>query len=136
MKYQLTFFERLKAGEDYERKDGYVVKNEWVTEAGPKEKTYAYCADTIYTESFLEHIKDVDLLYHESTYLDDNATKASERFHTTAKQAAQLALKANAGKLLLGHYSSKYRDIELFKVEAATVFENVEVSVEGETYDV
>lgn len=130
------FFERLKAGEDYERKDGYVVKNEWVTEAGPKEKTYAYCADTIYTESFLGHIKDVDLLYHESTYLDDNAVKATARFHTTAKQAAQLALKANAGKLLLGHYSSKYRDIELFKEEAETVFESVEVSVEGNTYEV
>lgn len=130
------FFERLKAGEDYERKDGFTVKNDWVTEAGPKAKKYAFCADTIYTDSFLKYIQDVDLLYHESTYLNSDAEKAAARFHTTAKQAAEIALKANAGKLLLGHYSSKYRELEEFKKEAEEIFEHVIASTEGETYEV
>lgn len=130
------FFDRLKAGEDYERKDGFVVKNEWVTETGPKEKSYAYCADTLYTDSFLEHIKDVDMLYHECTYLEESAEKAKARFHSTARQAAMMAKKANTGKLLLGHYSSKYREVELFKQEAEVVFSDVVASVEGETYEV
>ncbi|HTN47340.1 MAG TPA: ribonuclease Z [Flavipsychrobacter sp.] len=130
------FFERLKAGEDYERKDGILVKNEWVTESGPKAKKYAYCADTVYTDSFIEHIAGADLLYHESTYLHDNLEKAAARFHATALQAAELALKANAGRLLLGHYSSKYRDINEFEKEAATIFHNVVASVEGATYEV
>lgn len=130
------FFDRLKAGEDYECKDGFVVKNEWVTETGPKERSYAYCADTLYTGSFLEHIREVDLLYHECTYLEESIEKAKDRFHSTARQAAMIAQKAKAGKLLLGHYSSKYRDPELFKQEAETVFPNVIASVEGETYEV
>lgn len=130
------FFNRLKAGEDYERKDGFVVKNEWVTENAPKEKSYAYCADTIYTESFLGYIKNVDLLYHECTYLEESIEKAKDRFHSTARQAAMIAEKANAGRLLLGHYSSKYRDLEMFRQEAETFFPNVVASVEGKMYEV
>jgi ribonuclease Z len=108
------YYDKLKQGEDYERQDGTIVKNEWVTMEGPAPKSYAYCADSLYTESFLQHIKDVDMLYHESTYLDKDADKATARFHTTAKQAAQLAKLANVKQLLLGHYSSKYRDVEDF----------------------
>ena len=130
------FFDRLKAGEDYERKDGFVVKNEWVTDTGPKEKTYAYCADTLYTESFVEFIRDADMLYHECTYLDESAEKATLRYHSTARQAGLIARKANVGKLLLGHYSSKYRDLELFQTEAQAVFPNSMISREGETYEV
>lgn len=129
------FYDRLKQGEDYTDKEGRVVQNELVTEEGPKPKRYAFCADTIYTESFLEHISGVDLLYHESTYLSDNTERAASRFHSTAAQAAMIAQKAGAGRLLLGHYSSKYRDLTLFQNEAAPIFPNVIATEEGVAYE-
>lgn len=130
------YYDKLKQGFDYERKDGFVVKNEWVTEEGPSVKKYAYCADTVYTESFLQYIEGADTIYHESTYLEADAHKAKDRFHTTAIQAAQIALKAKAKQLLLGHYSSKYRDLELFRAEAETIFPNVQATIEGAAYEI
>ncbi len=129
------FYDRLKLGEDYEKKNGDIIKNEWVTEDGPVPKRYAYCADTIYTDSFLPHIKGVELIYHESTYLNDNLEKARERYHSTAAQAASIAVKAGAGKLLLGHYSSRYKELDGFRTEAAAVFPNVEVTKEGDVFE-
>ncbi len=129
------FYDRLKGGEDYIDKEGRVIQNEMVTEEGPKPKTYAFCADTIYTDSFLEHIRGVDLLYHESTYLADNTERAASRFHSTAAQAAMIAQRAGAKQLLLGHYSSKYRDISQFREEAAAIFPNVLASEEGAAYE-
>lgn len=130
------FYDRLKAGEDYERKDGEIVKNEWVTEDGPSPRRYAYCADTCYTESILPYIQNADTIYHECTYLHDEVEKAVARFHSTALQAGQLAVKANAKQLLLGHYSSKYRDIEPFREEAVAVFPNVQATLEGIAYEI
>jgi len=130
------FYDRLKHGEDYERADGFVVKNEWVTDRGPSPKKYAYCADTVFTESFLEHIAGADTIYHECTYLDADAEKAAVRFHSTAKQAAQIAKQAGAKQLLLGHFSSKYRELEPFREEAASVFPNVLVTTEGVAYEI
>ena len=130
------FFDRLKAGEQYTHKDGRIIHNEWVTTDGPPAKRYAYCADTLFTTSIIPYIKEVDLLYHESTYLQDNLEKAQARFHTTATQAAHLALEANVGKLLLGHYSSRYKEVEPFQLEAAAIFTNTTASIEGETYDI
>jgi ribonuclease Z len=130
-----SFYPRLKMGEDYTRKDGEVVKNELVTEDGPKDKTYAYCADTRYTLSYIEHIKGVDAMYHESTYLDDLRTRAEERFHSTALQAAELASLAGVQKLFLGHFSSKYQDLSVFHTEASSIFPDVTITVEGDTYD-
>ncbi len=129
------FYPRLKQGEDYTDKDGRVVQNELVTEPGPSPKRYAFCADTIYTDSFLEHIRGVDLLYHESTYLSDNTERAASRYHSTAAQAAMLAQKAGVGRLLLGHYSSKYRDLHLFQEEAQVIFPNSIASEEGAAYE-
>lgn len=130
------YYDKLKLGEDYEKQNGTVIKNEWVTTDGPAPKSYAYCADSVFTDSFLHHIKDVDTIYHECTYLEKDVEKAAARFHSTAKQAAQLAKMANAGQLLLGHYSSKYREIEPFQQEAAEIFENAVASMEGVTYDI
>jgi ribonuclease Z len=112
------------------------VKNEWVTTDGPPPKSYAYCADTLFTDSFVKHIKGADTVYHECTYMEKDADKAAARYHSTAKQAAQVAKMAEANKLLLGHYSSKYRDIEPFAEEAKEIFPNVYASMEGMTYDV
>jgi len=101
---------------------------------GKNSKSYAFCADTKYDESFLDKIHGYDLVYHESTYLDDQEAKAAERHHCTSSQAAQIAKRANAKKLLLGHFSSKYDDLSLFETEAKKVFPNTEVSKEGVTY--
>lgn len=130
------FYDRLKQGEDYERKDGTVVKNADVTIDGPSPKRYAYCADTLYTESFLPHIQGVDTIYHECTYLEADAAKATARFHSTAKQAAMIAKAAGAKQLLLGHYSSKYRELDPFRKEAAEIFPNVFTTLEGMAYEI
>lgn len=131
-----SFYPHLKQGEDYTRRDGFIVKNELVTEPGPKDKKYAYCADTRYTLSYLEHIKGVDAMYHESTYLDDLRERAIERFHSTALQAAELAKIAGVQKLFLGHFSSKYQDLSVFHTEASSMFPDVEITTEGVTYEI
>jgi len=130
------FYDRLKQGEDYETKTGDIIKNEWVTEDGPSPKKYAYCADTIFTDSFIDIIQGADTVYHECTYLEADVEKATARFHSTATQAAQIAKMANARQLLLGHFSSKYRDLEPFRAEASAVFPNVIVTTEGTAYEI
>jgi len=130
-----SFFDRLKWGEDYHN-NGQVVRNEWVTEPAPKPKSYGYCADTIYDASLAEKIKNVDLLYHETTYLKELAERAASRFHATTVQAALIAKKANARRLLIGHFSSKYDKLEIFEQEAREVFEATDLALEGVTYTV
>jgi len=131
-----AYYDQLKLGNDYERKDGFLVKNEWVTEDGPSPKKYAYCADTLFTDSFLPVIQGADTIYHECTYLEADADKAVARFHSTAKQAAEIAKRANAKQLLLGHFSSKYKDLDPFRQEAEVIFPNVQVSIEGSVYEI
>lgn len=128
------FYKRLQAGQDYLRKDHFLVQNEWVTEDGPGDRSYAYCADTRFTLSFLEDIRNVDVMYHESTYLDTEADLAALRYHTTAAQAGKLAKEADAKQLLLGHYSSRYKDILAFEQEAKLNFANTIASFEGLEY--
>lgn len=137
MKYGIApdHFESLKQGHDHTLPNGDVVKNEWVTEDGPSPKKYAYCADTAYTESYLPLIAGADAIYHEATYMEQDVEKATARFHSTATQAATIAKKAGVKKLLLGHFSSKYKELEQFKEEAATIFPDVTVTVEGMAYD-
>ena len=132
----LSFYENLRLGEDFVTTAGEIIKNEWVTEDAPRGRTYAYCADTRYTESIIPYIQGADMIYHESTYLDSLRDRANERFHTTAKQAGQIAQKANVKKLLLGHFSSKYDTLEEFELEAREVFPNSELALEGVTYKV
>lgn len=128
-------FERLKQGRDHVKENGEVVRNEWVTEKGPLPKKYAYCADTSYTESYIHFIEDADAIYHEATYLEQDIEKATARFHSTAIQAATLAKKAHVRKLILGHFSSKYKELEPFKEEAASIFPDVIIGIEGMVYD-
>jgi ribonuclease Z len=132
----LYFYENLKNGEDFVTSAGEILKNEWLTIEAPKGKTYAFCADTRYNESMIEHIKDVDMIYHETTYLDNFRERATERFHSTTKQAALIAQKAGVNKLLIGHFSSKYDTLEEFEAEAREVFPNTELALEGVTYKV
>lgn len=130
------FYDRIKAGEDYTRDDGFVVKNEWVTEEGPLPRKYAYCADTLATKSYLPYIMGADTIYHEATYTQDSMDKALARYHSTAGQAAQVAKAAGAHQLLLGHFSSKYRDLEPFLAEASVIFPNTIITQEGNAYEV
>ncbi len=136
MAIPVAFYENLKMGEDYIAPDGKIIYNALVTEEGPSPRKYAYCADTVFTESFLHIVKDADTIYHESTYLHEDSDKAIARFHTTALQAAQFAIMANANQLLLGHFSSKYKDLQPFHDEAAAIFPNVHVTVEGNVYEI
>ncbi len=131
-----TFFERLHMGEDFIDENDIVIKNELLTSPVPPAKTYAYCADTIYDEKLVEKIKNVDLLYHESTYLHALKEKAASRFHCTTIEAATIAKKAGVKKLLLGHFSSMYESLDDFKTEACSVFENTELALEGICYTV
>jgi len=131
-----SFYERLKNGEDYTKKDGMIIKNESVTTEGPKGKKYAFCADTKYDETIIPHIKDADMIYHETTYLDNLRERAEARFHSTSKQAALIAKKANVKKLLIGHFSSKYSTLEEFEQEAREVFLDTELALEGVAYKV
>ncbi len=130
------FYLNLKQGEDYVRPDGVIVKNELVTEDGPSPRKYAYCADTLFTDSFLDTVQGADTIYHECTYLEADKEKAAKRYHSTAAQAAELAKMAGASQLLLGHFSSKFRDLEPFREEASVIFPNTLVSIEGTSYEV
>ena len=131
-----AYYESLKLGNDYEKKDGSIVKNEWVTIANTPAKSYAYCADTIFDETLADKVKEVNLLYHETTYLKDLHERAALRFHCTTVQAATIAIKANAHKLLIGHFSSKYEALDLFIEETKEVFANTELAIEGVTFKV
>ena len=136
--YQIPFthYDALKDGADYIDEEGNTILNKWLTDDGTAPKKYAFCADTLFTTSFLEAVMDCDTLYHESTYLQVDESKAAMRFHSTAKQAAQFAVLAKTKKLLLGHYSSKYREVRVFEEEARSIFPNTFATIEGITYEV
>lgn len=135
-KYQIptAFYDKLKLGEDYETKEGDIIKNEWVTIANNPPNSYGFCADTIYDEELIPIVKNVSLLYHESTYLKDMNDRAALRFHATSEQAATIAKKAEVGKLIMGHFSSKYENLDTFLEEAKAVFDNSELAIEGVTF--
>ena len=129
-----SFFERLHLGEDFVGENNTIIKNELLTTAVSPPKTYAFCADTLYDERLINKIKNIDLLYHEATYLHALKQKAVSRFHSTSVEAATLAKKAQVKRLLLGHFSSRYETLDDFRSEASLIFENSEVAVEGTSY--
>lgn len=131
-----AFYDRLKNGEDYTRKDGTVIPNAWVTTDAPPGKTYAFCADTKYDESIIPEIRGADMIYHETTYLDNLRDRAELRFHSTTRQAAQIAKLAGVKKLLIGHFSSKYDTLEEFEAEAKEVFPETQLALEGVCYTI
>ncbi|MEZ4908880.1 MAG: ribonuclease Z [Saprospiraceae bacterium] len=127
---------KVKEGEDIILDDGTTVSNEKLILSEKKEYSYAYCSDTMYKSEIVPYISGVDLLYHESTYLSDMKMKARERFHSTTTEAAEIAKKANVGKLILGHFSSRYGKLDKFVEEASEVFENVELALEGSRFKI
>ncbi len=129
-------YHNIKAGKDYILSTGEVVLNEELTIDPPKPKSYAFCSDTAYKPSIVSIIKDVDLLYHEATFLKDREDLCEKTKHATAEQAASIANKANVEKLIIGHYSSRYSNLNDFKKEAQTVFKNVELAEAGNSYSI
>lgn len=127
-------YEQLHLGQDFVSPSNETIPNEILTIAAKPPKSYAYCADTAYCESISEKIKGVDMVYHEATYLHELEKKAAGRFHSTSKQAAQIAKKACAKRLILGHFSAMYDSLNPFQTEACEVFENTEISQEGVCY--
>ncbi|GAA4231305.1 ribonuclease Z [Postechiella marina] len=131
----VAYYRKLKQGFDVENEDGVLIDHKKVTQKGKKAQSYAFCSDTVYKEDIVPIIKDVDVLYHESTFLDQHAHLAPRTKHSTAKEAAIIAKKANVGTLLLGHYSTRYGDLKPFKDEAKKVFNNVELSEDGKVFE-
>lgn len=131
----VSYYRKLQQGYDVKNNEGILIKNESVTKRSVKPKSYAFCSDTVYNESIVSIINGSDVLYHESTFLEKNKKLAVPTKHSTAKQAAEIAKKANVGTLILGHYSTRYNDLEVFRTEAQTVFNNVELAEDGKTFE-
>jgi ribonuclease Z len=133
----VQYLKQLKEGHDIVDADGRILyAAAEYTEPGPTPRSYAYCSDTRYVEELVPQLQGVDLLYHEATFLEDNAQRAAEVYHTTARQAATIADKANVGRLLIGHFSSRYKQFELFLDEARAIFPETYLAEEGKTVNV
>lgn len=132
----VAMMKRIKEGEDFIKPDGSVIPNRMLTRDADPSVSYAHIGDTAYMPEIAEKIGNVDLLFHETTYLDDHEADAKERGHSTARQAAMMAKKAGAKRLLTGHYSSRYNDDSLFLEQAREVFPNVILNKEGLRIDI
>ena len=126
----------IKAGADWITEEGEVVPNSRLVAPAVSARSYAYCSDTRYIPSLYKRLLGVNTLYHESTYGDDSLLRAEKYWHSTARQAAQVARDAGVGKLLLGHYSSRYEDENVLLNEAREVFQNAFLTDEQDVFDV
>ena len=136
-RYNLSLSEivKIKQGENIQR-DGEIINNEELTYRPYKGRSYAFISDTAYSKKAAELISGVDILYHESTFLECDKITAKKTGHSTAQQAAKVAEIAKARKLLLGHFSARYKDELLFEEEAKKIFPNSEITSEGKTYSI
>jgi ribonuclease Z len=130
----VEYYSALKRGADYVAPDGKFFGNETLTVDSDAPKTYAYCSDTIYNEQYFKQINNSTMLYHEATFLNNMLDRAGETFHTTALQAAQIALNTNTKKLLIGHFSARYKTLNELLDEARSIFPNTELAIEGKTF--
>jgi len=136
--YSLTIAEiaRLKKGEDVTRDGGEVIRAEVVTHMPRKQASYAYCSDTAWFPKLASYVRGVDLLYHEATFSDESEALAVRTGHSTARHAATVAFDAGAGRLILGHFSARYRSPAILEEEARQVFPAAEAAFEGATYEI
>lgn len=132
--YKLTVDEimHLKKGSDLTLQNGTVIPNSSIITNKIKPRTYAFCSDTIYDERIIPFIANVDLLYHEATFMHNMLERAKQTHHTTALQAAVIAQKAGVKKMMIGHYSARYKDLEPLLAEAQSLFPDTILAVEGE----
>ena len=125
---------RIRNGSDLRLEDGTVIPNEELTYEPYQPRSYAFCSDTAFSNKVAEYVKDVDILYHEATFTDELKKMATQTGHSTARQAGKVARLANAKKLVLGHFSSRYKDYSVFLQEAKEEFPEVELGKEGKTF--
>lgn len=135
-KYNIPVYARkgIAEGKDFTNEEGELIENNILTTDPFKPKSYAFCSDTAYYEKISEYISKVDLLYHETTFLEKDKDKAKKTFHSTAKDAAKMALKLNASKMIIGHFSNRYAKLEWFLDEARPIFEETYIAEEGKEY--
>ena len=126
----------IKKGFAFTGKDGLIHPASELTTEPEKPRAYAYCSDTVCNWKYLDLITDVDLLYHEATFMHDMLERATETFHTTSLQAAEVAVKATVKRLVIGHFSARYRDLEPMLLEAQSVFPHTFLAIEGSTFRV
>lgn len=131
----VAYYRKLKQGADVVNEDGILIKNENVTKDPEPPKSYAYCSDTEYTESIISLVEKATILYHESTFLDKNENLCKKTKHSTARQAAIIARKANVERLILGHFSTRYNGYEDFEIQAKEEFENVLLAEDGKQFE-
>lgn len=132
----IEYYPLLKRGVDLNLPDGRVILNKDYTTDSDTPKKYGYCSDTLSDEGYFSNIADCDLLYHEATFLHEMLDRANITHHTTALQAGEIAKITGAVKLLIGHFSSRYKTLQPLLEEAKSVFENTELAIEGNTYTI
>jgi len=130
----VEYYSAIKKGEDYLSPEGKIYKNDDITVSPDEPKTYAYCSDTLYNENYFKQISNADLLYHEATFLNNMLDRAQSTHHTTALQAGDVAIKTNAKRLLIGHFSARYKTLNELLDEARSVFPDTELAIEGKTF--
>lgn len=118
------YINNIKAGLDFTMPDGEIIPNHLLTTPADPVRSYAYCSDTMFARDNAEIIKNVDLLYHEATFTEEHKLLAAKTYHSTAKQAAEMAKLCEAGKLIIGHFSSRYNNENILLEEAKSVFPN------------
>ncbi|MET0946211.1 MAG: ribonuclease Z [Flavobacterium sp.] len=131
----VAYYQKIKNGGNVTLDDGTVIENKKLSFDPIPPLSYAFCSDTVYNEAIIPIIENVDVLYHESTFLESEAALAQKTLHSTAKEAARIALKANVKQLVLGHYSTRYDGIERFKEEAESIFPNVLLGDDGVSFE-
>lgn len=132
----LREIQHIKAGNDFIAENGTLIPNDILTYAATPSRRYAYCSDTAFFPDIIPHINQVNALYHEATFADSEIVRAHETFHSTAREAGQIAKSANVRKLIIGHYSSRYTDSEALLKEAQSVFPETELAFEGKIIEI
>jgi ribonuclease Z len=136
LKIPVHLIPKLRAGEDYVGSDGTIHPNHSITFESPQPRCYAFCSDTAYFEEIISVISGANLLYHETTFMNDRIANATDKFHSTTGQAATIALKADVKKLLIGHYSARYDDLQPLLDEARDVFPETDLAVDGSIFEI
>ncbi len=130
----VSLYQSVKMGKDVISNEGKKIANQLVTEDPDPPKSYAFCSDTAYYPAIIPQIANTSVLYHESTFMEANEELAAPTKHSTAKQAALIAKEANVGKLILGHFSTRYNGIQGFQEEANSIFPGVELADDGKIF--
>jgi len=137
-KYNIPFsiLSSIKSGSDYIQDDGQIIKNSLLTKDSHVPRSFAYCSDTKKFNNLIHYVQSVDLLYHESTFHSDMSSRAKLTYHSTSEDAAKVAAEAGVKQLIIGHFSSRYKDLNILKDDAKKFFTNVDIALEGKKWKI